>query len=378
MNKTYPVFRNRIFFLLAVMLWCFLPSMAFQSRTIDVIPTSGPRVDAQAGKLLTLSFRVTNNSSAKKRFESLINAPAGWRRLTRDFPFELEAGASDIRLLTISIPSEAPVAEYTLRFSIRDASNPSDVSEASVNVLIAAVRDQALKLVESPRMAIAGETYSVTFLLTNKGNITVPMRLSAQSSNRFAAKVDSSVVHLSPGESRSIAVKVQTDAKIPSKVQDILDVAAEIDSANTAHANSFVEVVPRITGDEDQFITFPLQATARFAGQQSKNGAQVEIGGAGSLSEGRDGILDVMIRTPDIQSKSVLGQRDEYRVGYTTKRYDVIVGDRNFSLSPLTEFNRYAFGASGTSTMSDFTAGAFYSKMRFGSLVIPQFCQCTT
>ena len=366
LNKTYPVFRNRIFFLLALALWYLPPLPAFQSRTIDVIPTSGPRVDAQAGKLLTLSFRVTNNSSAKKRFESLVNAPAGWRRLTKDFPFELEAGASDIRLLTISVPSEAPVAEYTLRFSIRDASNPSDVSESSVTVVIAAVRDQGLKLVESPRMAIAGETYVVTFLLTNKGNITVPMRVSAQSSNRFAAKVDSSVVHLSPGESRSIAVKVQTDAKIPSKVQDILDVAAELDSANTVHANSYVEVVPRITGDEDQFITFPLEATARFAGQQSKNGAQIEIVGAGSLAEGRDGILDVMIRTPDIQSKSVLGQRDEYRLGYTTKRYDVSVGDRNFSLSPLTEFNRYAFGASGTATMSDFTAGAFYNKMRFG------------
>jgi hypothetical protein len=175
------------------------------------------------------------------------------------------------------------------------------------------------------------------------------------------------VVHLIPGESRTIAVKVQTDAKIPSKVQDILDVAAELDSANTVHANSYVEVVPRITGDEDQFITFPLQATARFAGQQARNGAQIEIGGAGSLNEGRDGILDVMIRTPDIQSKSVLGQRDEYRLGYMTKQYDVFLGDKNFSLSPLTEFNRYAFGASGTTTMSAFTAGAFYNKMRFGA-----------
>ncbi len=333
---------------------------------IDVIPTSGTRVDAQAGKLLTLSFRVTNNSSAKKRFESVLNAPTGWRRLAKDLPFELEAGASDIRLLSISVPSETPAGEYTVRFGIRDASNYSEASEVSVTVVITAVKDQTLKLVESPRLAIAGETYIATFLLTNKGNITTPVRLSAQSSNRFVATVDSSVVHLVPGESRSISVKVQTDAKIPSKVQDILDLAAGLDSANIAHATSYVEVVPRITGDEDQFITFPLQATARFAGQQGKNGAQIEVGGAGSLAEGRGDYLDVLIRTPDIQSKSVLGQRDEYHLGYSTKQYNVFVGDKNFSLSPLTEFNRYAFGASGTATMSDFTAGAFYNKMRFG------------
>ena len=346
---------------------------AFQAKTIDVISTSGPRVDAQAGKLLTLSFRVTNNSSSKKRFESLVSAPLGWRRLTKDFPFQLEAGGSDIRLLTISVPSETPVAEYTLRFGIRDASNPSDVSETSITVVIAAVRDQALKLVESPRMAIAGESYIVTFLLTNKGNITMPFRFSAQSSNRFAATADSSVVHLSPGESRSIAVRVLTDAKIPAKVQDILDVAAELDSANTVHANSYVEVVPRITGDADQYIMFPLAATARFAGQQGKSGGQIEVAGIGSLAALRGGNLEVMIRTPDNQSKSVLGLRDEYRIAYSVNRvgyalnhYSLFAGDRDFSLSPLTEFSRYAYGVGGTATVNALTAGGFYNKMRFG------------
>ena len=367
LKDIYPVFRNRIFFLLLLSA-CYVPALlAFQSRTADVVATSGTSVEAQAGKLLTLSFRVTNNSASKKRFESTLNAPAGWRRLAKDFPFDLEAGASDIKLLSISVPSETPAGEYTVRFGIRDASNSSDFSEASVTVVITPLKDQTLKLVESPRMAIAGETYVATFLLTNKGNVSTPVRLSAQSSNRFKASIDSATIHLSPGESRSISVKVQTDAKIPSRVQDILDFSAELDSANTAHANSFVEVVPRITGEEDQFIEFPVEATLRAAGQQGKNGAQIELGGAGSLSENRTDHLEVLIRTPDIQSKSVLGQRDEYRIGYTTKSFDVFLGDRDFSLSPLTEFSRFAFGAGGSAVFKDFTAGAFYNKMRFGA-----------
>jgi hypothetical protein len=347
--------------------------LALQMRTTDVVPTNGTRVEAQAGKLLTLSFRVSNTSSSKKRFESVVNVPAGWRRLARDFPFELEAGASDIRLLSISIPSETPAREYSVRFGVRDMSNPGDISEVSVSVGIVAVMDQTLQLVEAPRMAIAGETYRVTFLLTNKGNITTPIRLSAQSSNRFAAKLDSSVVHLTPGASRSIIVHVQTNSKIPTKVQDILDVAAELDSGQASHATSFVEVVPRITGDEDQFVTFPLVAAVRFAGQQDKSGGQAEVAGAGSLEPLHGGFLEMLIRTPDIQSKSVLGQRDEYHLGYSVNRtgqtlsqYSLFVGDNTFSLSPLTEFNRYAFGASGTARISDFTTGAFYNTMRFG------------
>jgi hypothetical protein len=178
--------------------------------------------------------------------------------------------------------------------------------------------------------------------------------------------LDSTVIHLSPGDSRSIVVQVQTDPKLPSRVQDILDVAAELDSGQSAHGTTLVEVVPRITGNEDQFLEFPLQTLVRFAGGQGKYGAQIEVGGAGNLSEGGDGTLDLLVRTPDIQSKSVLGQRDEYHVGYTTRQYQVFVGDKNFSLSPLTEFNRYAFGASGSAALNDFTAGAFINTMRFG------------
>ena len=373
-NNIYPVFRNRIFFLLALSASWLPLSLAFQSRSIDVVSTSGARVEAQAGKLLTLSFRVSNNSPAKKRLESFVSAPAGWRRLAKDFPFELDAAASDIRLLSISVPSETPAGEYTVRYGLRDAANPSDVSEVPVTVVITPLKDQTLKLVESPRMAVAGDAYNVTFLLTNKGNITTLVRLFAQSSNRFVTKIDSSVMHMRPGESRTVSVKVQTDDKIPARVQDILDFAAELDSANTAHATSFVEVVPRITGDEEQFVTFPLQATARFAGEQGKNGGQIEVAGTGSLAALRGGSLDVLVRTPDIQSKSVLGQRDEYRIGYTVNRrgyalsqYSLFVGDRNFSLSPLTELNRYAFGFGGTATVNSITAGAFYNKMRFGT-----------
>jgi hypothetical protein len=373
LNDIDPVFRNRIFFLLALNLCAASSMLAFQMRTADVVPTNGTRVEAQAGKLLTLSFKVSNASSSKKHFESIVNVPAGWRRLAKDFPFELEAGASDIRLLSISIPSETPAGDYSVRFGVRDVVNPADISEVSVAIGITPVKDQALKLVESPRMAVAGEPYVVTFLLTNKGNVVTPVRISAQSSNRFAAKPDSSMVHLGPGASRSIVVRVQTDAKIPIKVQDILDVAAELDSGQTTHATSYVEVVPSITGNEDQFVTFPLEATVRFAGQQGKSGGQIEVAGAGSLEPLLGGMLEMLIRTPDIQSKSVLGQRDEYRMVYTVnqmgqtlRQYSLVAGDNTFSLSPLTEYNRYAFGAGGTVTMNDFTTGAFYNTMRYG------------
>jgi hypothetical protein len=89
--------------------------------------------------------------------------------------------------------------------------------------------------------------------------------------------------------------------------------------------------------------------------------------GTGSPGLSLDDRLDLVIRTPDIQQKSILGRRDEYQIGYSTRQYELFLGDKNFSLSPLTEYNRYGFGASGDLKLSSVTAGVFYNESRFYS-----------
>lgn len=374
LTLTHPVSPSRIFFCLFFLTaLAVVQALSFQSRSVTVTASSGTRVEAVPGRLLTLSFRVSNTTANKKRFESTVSVPAGWRRLAKDFPFELEAGASDIRLLNVSIPAETPAGEYALRYGVRDPLNPSEAAEVSMTIVITAVKQQALKLIESPRLAVAGDTYVSVFLLNNKGNITTQVRLTARSSTRFPVELDSSVVHLKPGESRTFRVKVSTDPSLTSKVQDVLDVAAELDPANSVKASSYVDVVPRITGAEERYIKFPLRALVRFAGEQSKRGTQLELAGSGPLGNVPEDRLDLLIRTPDIQQKSILGRRDEYQLSYTTKLYDVYLGDKNFSLSPLTEFNRYAFGASGNATIRDIGVGGFYNESRFFTPKIQEF-----
>lgn len=364
---THPVWNNRIFFLFVLAAVVVQSAFPFQARSVDIVATAGSRVESVPGKLLTLSFKVTNNTTVKRRYESTTTLPAAWRRLAKEFAFEIDGSAGDIRLVSVSIPGETPAGEYLLRYGVRDQANPSDAAEASITVVITAVKEQGLKLVDSPRLVLAGDSYVSVFLLNNKGNVSGAMRLSAASRNRFKTVLDSTVVHLQPGEARSISVRVETDRAMTSKAQDVLDLTAERDGQNQVRASSYVEVVPRVTGVEDRFVEFPIQVKGRFAGEQGKNGAQVEVVGSGPLGERRNDRLDVLLRSPDIQQKSILGQRDEYRLNYTTNHYDLYLGDKNFSLSPLTEFNRYAFGASGTATIRSVDVGAFYNETRFFS-----------
>ena len=108
----HPVSPRRIFFFVIFALVIVgHRAAAFQSRSVTVQATTGNRIETTPGKLLTLGFKVTNTTSSKKRFESVVVPPSGWRRLAKDFPFEIEGGAADIRLLSISIPAETPAEE---------------------------------------------------------------------------------------------------------------------------------------------------------------------------------------------------------------------------------------------------------------------------
>lgn len=364
----HPVSQSRIFFFVPLLMFLLGgTASSFQSRTVDITASAGTRVETVPGKLLTLSFKVTNRSSAKIRFESSLTLPAGWRRLARDFPFEINAGSGDIRLVSISIPAETPAGEYTLRYGVRDVANTDENAELTFTVVVSAVKEQALKLVDSPRLVVAGDSYVAVFLLNNKGNVGGRIQLIARSSSNFAAVLDSAIVFMKPGESRSISVRVITDVTMTSRVKDVLELAASFDGGPPVRENSYVDVVPRITGAEERYIKFPLTTTLRFAGGRRDKGMQLELSGTGSLGNDEENRFLMLVRTPDIQRKSILGKRDEYQLSYTTRQYDLYLGDKSFSLSPLTEYNRYAFGASGNATLDKFTVGAFYNRTRFFS-----------
>ncbi len=146
---THPVSPSRIFFCLFI-LTALLANAAlpFQSRSFDVTPSGSTRVETVPGKLLTLSFRVTNTTSIRKQFESSVVTPTGWRRLAKDFPFELDGGASDIRLMSVAIPAETPAGEYALRYGVHDSSNPADAVEVTMTIVVTAVKEQGLKLID--------------------------------------------------------------------------------------------------------------------------------------------------------------------------------------------------------------------------------------
>jgi len=361
---------HRSLIVLAVTL--FLPFAilrSFPSQHLEVTPSGEKALNAQPGKPVTVGFTVTNRSSERLEVSGRVIPPAGWRLITTEFTFSLRGGESDVRLVSLSVPAGTVEGSYDLRYEASDPSSPLDTASTSVSLTVAGVRQLELIPLDAPRYVVAGAPYTVSFKLTNRGNSAAAVHLETSMVDGFQVQMDSSRVVMQAQESRIISLVVTTPADLrePFFHGIRLSATSADDSTVTGTAASSVDVIPGAAARSGETLEFPLYATFRGAGERGIAGAQIELGGRGAITEKGHDRLDLLVRTPDIQHRSFFGLRDEYRVEYQSPMYHAFLGDRNFMLSPLTEFGRYAFGGGGSVHAQTVTFGGFYNLNRFSS-----------
>ena len=359
-----PVQLGRIFF--SILFFVQL-SVAQKQEVFAVRPVSQTIVETAPGKIIAATFRVTNLTPQNQTYAASIVLPIGWKQVTREFPFEIQAGEADVRLISFSIPPDAQANRYEIRYKVRNNDDPELEMETSLSVQIVKVAELELKPMNSPRFCVAGKTFSVEFLLTNLGNALDSVRLRSRSSYDYSTQIDSSVVHLSPRESREIKVKVITEES-STKLNHSLELEARSgqNPKVKTKTSSVVDIIPHTTKPEIDYLEYPVSVRMRGVGERDQFAPQLEVNGYGSLNEKKTDRLEFLIRTRETQSVSVLGQRDEYKIGYRVDNLELVAGDQNYALSPLTEMGRYATGIGARTKYRSMSTGGFYNTTRWG------------
>lgn len=326
-------------------------------------------IETEPKRTITFVYMVANKTAEKRQFETEIKLPEAWRVVTRDSSFELEADESGIRLVSFFIPQATLAGSYQINYSVKEIEHPSFGYLDTLQVVVLPVSKLELKLLEAPEYVIAGEDYRASFVVTNASNIEnrVSIRIDSEENLPFAA--DTADLKLAPGESKKVTVTVKTDPKTKKVLRHRLKLTAQVfqDESVRAQAMSFVQITPRVTGVQERFHTIPARLSFRQLIQKNeayKFGFQPEISGAGTLDEEGKRQVNFFYRGPDIQDNSIFRQHDQYRFSFWTKRYELHLGDRAYSLSPLTE-NRYGRGMEAKLNLGDFSLGAYHQKSRW-------------
>jgi len=288
-------------------------------------------------------------------------------------PFALNPNEADMKLVSFLVPQMTLAGRYEITYAIRDRKYPSIHDFYTTYVMVLPVIKLQTKLLESPQFVIAGEEYQSSFVITNHGNTEYGIDTEIISGEDVPYVVDAKKFKLAPGQSRTIVVSVKTDAKIIRKLRHRLQLIARVSEDSRAkmkaESTSWVEVLPKISGVDDNFHRIPAELTFRYVSQENQDdrtGFQTEFRGEGTLDEEGKRHIKFHFRGPDTQDKSAFGKRDEYTLGYWTKEHELYFGDRTYSVSSLTERYLYGRGLEGKLHIDDnFSMGAYHMRTRW-------------
>jgi hypothetical protein len=341
-------------------------------RLVSGLKDAKESLETEPRQTITAAFRVTNPTNEKREFISEVKLPIGWILIGKDFPFELNPNESDTKLVSFFVPQTTLAGRYEITYTIKDRKYSAIHDFYTIDVIVKQLNKLQVKLLESPKFVIAGEKYQSSFVVTNHGNIERAINIKVGNKEKIPYVISDEKFTLAPGQSKTVTVTAKSDAKIAAVLNHHLQLTAEsVDDSETktkAQAESIVEIIPKINGVEDNYHRIPAAAIFRYVSEKNNDrtsGFQTEFRGEGTLDEEGKKHVKFDFRGPDIQNKSVFGERDEYLFSYWTKDHELHFGDRSYSLSSLTENYLYGRGVEGKANIDNVTLGAYHMQTQW-------------
>lgn len=325
--------------LLALQLWS--PATLAQASGLLVEPTGARVRTVDPRKVVTLVVRVANRTNEAVQLEGQPSLPRDWRAITPEFPFQLAAGASAMRLVSFMVPESTPAGEYRVGYQVRGREEPNIRDGFYLAVRVRPVFKLQVDVVHVPSLAIAGEPYQAQFQISNHSNAALAIGFAANSSRDSAIEPPAGQMTLAAGESRPMALTV-TPPALDKPVRDEISLTATAGEQGLSDsAKRSVETLPRVTGEERPYhemeTLFTKRTGGRWSDDEGHQGVQLEWRGEGPIDEDGERLLSFLIRGPSLEDETIFGLRDEVYLDYQGKFFDLALGDRSFGLSPLTE-----------------------------------------
>jgi hypothetical protein len=341
-----------------------------QSYAIDVQPANQAALGVAPRQITSIAFRVTNRGR-NAEFEGQIDAPSGWRVVSRDASFALKEGESSVRFVSVYVPEITRAGSYAVSYTVRDRAHPEVRSTGKAAIDVQVAQKLQVTVIENADFVIAGDAYRTVFLVHNRGNASLDAATKTVSARGYKVETGAGALQLEPGASKRIEVVVTTE-KATRPEQDWLTLTVKPSAGGAAQsATTSIKVIPRVSGVEQIYDTIPATATLSWmTGKPNgtrKSGWQAEFAGAGALDPSGERKIDFLLRGPDASKLSTYGLQQQYYVKYADRTFDAILGDQIYALSPLTELGFYAGGAGGAYRSGNASFAAYAAESIAGS-----------
>ncbi len=331
------------------------------------ISLAGEKKSLQPGKIHTFVYKIRNNSPETFEVFPELQIPSGWKQITGLKSLSIRPNGLQIQIVSVNIPSQFKVGAQTITFVLKESSETDKaLFSYQSEVFVEKMTNFSVSLVEAPPNAMAGDEIKASFILRNDGN-------SEQSFSLIPSNCtidDPGKVTLAPNASAIINTSIKTSKELQSVEIVGYYLKVKSDDGIEKQAYNRIQILPKSQEADDLFHRFPVNISTRILSKSgngnTSTGYQIEISGKGSIDPEGKHEIEFLARGPNQFNVSHLGLYDQYFISYKNDRAQLAIGDKSFSLSPLTEQARYGTGVEAIYQIDNRTAaGFFYVSPKF-------------
>jgi len=350
-----------ILFLLMV---CSIIATA-QRKSFDLQVVNNEKISLPPGLTTNLVIRLVNNTNEDEMISLKLNLPKGWRCFSDIKAIRSLNSQTTIQILSINIPSNTPAADYSITIDAIE-SNGKKIGELKLSITVEPKFELKVDLINGPEYVFAGDSLLVQFMIQNLSNskskiMSILKGCGATVKNIFVLNPDSTIF---------ITRKILVEKGILKSIQKSISLFAVLGDRpeiNVSKSYSY-NIIPSSDTKFDPFNRYPTQFSTFFVtdnrGVKREFALMADYSGKGFLDDKNTKTLQFHLRGPDRHGQVLYGIYDEYFIEYKSPRSQYLLGDNSFSLSNLTEFSRYARGASFEQSFKHFKIGSFINFPR--------------
>ncbi len=320
------------------------------------------------GKVVNLAFTVQNLSADTVSVLPQFSHPDSWDIITKPMTIRLSPNASSMGIVTLKSSADARVGLYPFEVGMKATDSNIVVATAKIKIEVLEVEDIVLQLIDKPGHVLAGEKIKATYLLQNLGNTEKKIFMNTSGCDF----VGSPELRLQPGESVRVQIEKSTSADVLESKKESYTLRAQVADRVLESVYTSTVVLQSSKAKKDLFFRFPVKASATYLSTNRQNeyqsGYQFQLEGEGTLDVEGNHQLGFLARFPNNSDFSFMGLYDQYYVFYKNKNANIFLGEKSYSLTPLTENSRFGRGVESKITLNNgFSFGGFYTNPRFFS-----------
>ncbi len=327
--------------------------------------TSPSCLEANPGEVLFVSACVCNTHPTPFEGRLVIACPNGWSFTPCEaIELSLDPMESKVLIYAVKSPDSVLAGEHVITLNIEGCPN----LQRSVVAIIKPNVNVIGRIERETRNYNLHQDIQVEVVYTNQGNIPLSVMLEAQTDPICRVDCISPQFEIPPFETVSIPIVLKPNncKEISSQFLLIRLLNAETGEQLYQNPTTFQFIVP---GSEinDRYVRIPAYFKTMVVGDHHDYVFAAEFAGQGMIDKDAQRYLDFFFRIPTHYRRVIYNIDERLFVGIQDPKWNLMLGDTMYSLSPLTQRYRYGRGASIERAWDNFSAGIHYTQNTISS-----------